>query len=146
AGSVAVTWRNASSTAGCVAGYRRVNRKVVPIAPSAWSQAFVSTAMPSALDALSEILVSEHPGGEARRRDLVLRLDRGPIHIAPGLVAPRWERSGSSPALGLGDHLRRSLAPQAEVRRPQIDPAPRRRRERVARWGDRRDHHHAATV
>src|SRR5437762_5340401 len=49
------------------------------MAPRARSTPAVSTAMVSALDALSSILVAEHPRREARGLDRVVGTERGPV-------------------------------------------------------------------
>src|SRR6266576_3770270 len=55
------------------------------MAPRARSTPAVSTAMLSALDALSSVLVAEHPRREARRLDRVVGAERGPVDVAAGI-------------------------------------------------------------
>src|SRR5438876_1193536 len=91
------------------------------MAPRARSTPAVSTAMVSALDALSSILVAEHPRREARGLDRVVGTERGPVDVAPGIG-----RSVATP-LGLGEHLPGPRDPQPELLRSQGQPGARRR-------------------
>src|SRR3989442_8014322 len=86
------------------------------MAPRARSTPTVSTAMALALDALSSVLVAEHPRDEARRLDRVIGAHCRPIH-----VAPRFGRAAAS-SLGLGDHLLRACDPDPELLRTQVHP------------------------
>src|SRR2546430_17284472 len=90
------------------------------MAPRARSMPAVSTAMASALDPLSAVLVSEHPGGEARGLDRMIRLEHRPIH-----GAPRLRRPAAAP-LGLSHHLPGARDPGLELGPPQLDPTTRR--------------------
>src|SRR3989441_11994273 len=96
------------------------------MAPRARSTPTVSTAMALALDALSSILVAEHPRDEARRLDRVIGTHCRPIHVAPRLGRP------AAPSLGLGNHLLRAFDPDPELLRTQVDPAAGGRVTRVA--------------
>src|SRR2546425_2134094 len=96
------------------------------MAPRARSTPTVSTAMALALDALSSILVAEHPRDEARRLDRVIGAHCRPIHVAPRLGRP------AASSLGLGDHLLRAFDPDAERLRTQVDPPAGGRLTRVA--------------
>src|SRR5207245_11494000 len=83
-GNAAVTWCIDSTTAGCVGGYSRASRKVVAMAPSARSSPAVSIARALPLDPLPPVLVVEHPGSEAGRRDRFVRTDGPPVVSAAG--------------------------------------------------------------
>src|SRR5438034_8694645 len=67
------------------------------MAPRARSTPAVSTAMVSALDALSSVLVTEHPRREARGLDRVVGAERRPVDVAPRIRRP------AAPPLGLGE-------------------------------------------
>src|SRR5690242_12719746 len=105
------TCRSASWRAGWVGGYRRLSRKVVPIAPSARSTPVVSVAM-LALDPLPPVLEPKDPCREARGLDRVVRADGRPVD-----VAARLGGAAGAP-IGLHDHLARTLGPQPELLRP----------------------------
>src|SRR2546426_2014290 len=96
------------------------------MAPRARSTPTVSTAMALALDALSSVLVAEHPRDEARRLDRVIGAHCRPIH-----VAPRFGRAAAS-SLGLSDHLLRACDPDPELLRTQVHPPAGGRVTRVA--------------
>src|SRR5438105_11252692 len=89
------------------------------MAPRARSTPAVSTAMVSALDALSSVLVAEHPRREARGLDRVVGAERGPVDVAAGI-----RRAAATP-LGLGEHLAGARDPHPELLRPQVHPAAR---------------------
>src|SRR6266550_7548958 len=115
-GSASPTCRSASTTAGCVGGYSRIRRKVVPTAPSARSIPAASAAMALALDPLSPVFEPEYPRGEARGRDRVVRADGHPVHVAPRLGG------ATGPTRVLRHHLLGPLDPHAELGRPQVHP------------------------
>src|SRR5882762_11606955 len=111
------------------------------MAPRARSTPAVSTAMVSALDALSSVLVSEHPRREARGLDRVVGPERGPVD-----VASRIGRPATAP-FGLGEHLAGARDPPSELLRPQVHPAARRRVARIgAGTPASRDDHRAPAV
>src|SRR5438270_10126799 len=91
------------------------------MAPRARSTPAVSTAMVSALDALSSVLVAEHPRREARGLDRVVGTERGPVDVASGIGRP------AAAPFGLGEHLPSARDPHPELLRPQVHPAARRR-------------------
>src|SRR6266567_4714957 len=95
------------------------------MAPRARSTPAVSTAMVSALDALSSVLVTEHPRREARGLDRVVGAERRPVDVAPRIRRP------AAPPLGLGEHLPGALDPHPELGGPEVHPAARRRVPRV---------------
>src|SRR3989441_7130704 len=96
------------------------------MAPRARSTPTVSTAMALALDALSSVLVADHPREEARRLDRVIGAHCRPIH-----VAPRFGRAAASP-LGLSAHLLRACDPDPELLRTRVHPPAGGRVTRVA--------------
>src|SRR5207244_4717835 len=136
-GNAAVTWCIDSTTAWCVGGYSRASRKVVAMAPSARSSPAVSIARALPLDPVPPVLVVEHPGSEAGRRDRFVRADARPV-----VVAARVGRDEAAP-LRLRHHFLRPLDPDAELLGPQVHPAARRRAQRIGRLA-RHDHDAAA--
>src|SRR5437763_14828466 len=108
------------------------------MAPRARSTPAVSTAMLSALDALSSVLVAEHPRREARGLDRVVGAERGPIDVAAG-IGP-----AAATPLGLGEHLAGARDPDPERLRPQVHPAARGRVSGIGTGAPSRNSHRAA--
>src|SRR5207244_12097247 len=110
------------------------------MAPRARSTPAVSTAMVSALDALSSVLVAEHPRREARGLDRVVGTQRGPVDVASGIGRP------VAAPFGLGEHLTGARDPHPELLRPQIHPAARRRVARIGAAATASRHDHSAAA
>src|SRR5256886_17019819 len=98
------------------------------MAPRARSTPAVSTAMVSALDALSSVLVAEHPRREARGLDRVGGTQRGPVDVASGIGRP------VAAPFGPGAHLTACRHQHPQLLRPPPHPPAR---PRAPRFGAR---------